>query len=690
MYNINHCSYEIIKILLKARTPISTFKIASQLDISRRVILYNLKYVDQWLNENNIILVKKPHYGIYLNISEEDRQSISNKLKKQMINSIYLSPTERVQIIILSLFVSDDPILIKDLVFLLNVSKSTILKDIDRVESWLASYNLDLVRRQHYGFKIKGSEKDWRIAIVDFLLDFFGTIPLLELCKGSKERFNLSIKNKGIPDNKYLNILENFEWNFSKQFVDEISYNLGHDFTDDSYITLIINIAIMIDRIKKGRIIDLELDIHKRIENSKEWKIIKNSIHKIESHIIYEVPFMEKAYLTTQILSSKFGVSLQNFEENNSIETDFPEVLEVVNNILSEASTYLYPSLKVDQYLKKSLLLHFSSALNRLNYGFAIQNPLLSEVKKQYPYIFKIALRSVVPLEQQLGRKIPEEEVGFIAMYLGAAMERLSAITKTRFKAWVVCGEGIATAWLLVSKIRSEFPEIEIVEVMSLMEASQKLETFCDADLIISTVPFETKIIPVITVKALITKEDKIQIGEYLKKCFGNRSTQSIDIKNENITLIDLIKPETIKLNVIASSWQEVVEKAGTPLIENGSIEPHYVTAIKEVIYKYGPYMVIAPGVILLHANPNDGVNQVCMSLISLKSSVNFGQTNDCLVDLVFTLGAIDNTSHLTALSQLAAIVDDPPKLQFLRSASFKSSIINLIRTYQKSIRLAQ
>jgi mannitol/fructose-specific phosphotransferase system IIA component (Ntr-type) len=83
-----------------------------------------------------------------------------------------------------------------------------------------------------------------------------------------------------------------------------------------------------------------------------------------------------------------------------------------------------------------------------------------------------------------------------------------------------------------------------------------------------------------------------------------------------------------------------------------------------------GPYIVIAPGIAMPHARPEDGVKQVCMSLITLKEPVKFGNETNDPVKLVIEFGAIDNHTHLQALSQL---------MNLFTSKKYTESVINTL-----------
>jgi mannitol/fructose-specific phosphotransferase system IIA component (Ntr-type) len=109
--------------------------------------------------------------------------------------------------------------------------------------------------------------------------------------------------------------------------------------------------------------------------------------------------------------------------------------------------------------------------------------------------------------------------------------------------------------------------------------------------------------------------------------------------------------------------------------VDAGRILPGYVGAMKRVLKEMGPYAVIAPGIVLLHARPEDGVLQACLGLITLATPVSFGHSENDPVDLVFALGAVDKQAHVESLKQLALKLADAGTLQRIRSAKTVSQL---------------
>lgn len=139
-------------------------------------------------------------------------------------------------------------------------------------------------------------------------------------------------------------------------------------------------------------------------------------------------------------------------------------------------------------------------------------------------------------------------------------------------------------------------------------------------------------------------------------------------IDSNAIPLAKLMDPSTLKAKVAAGSWEDAVDHVGTLLVKAGRIRPSYILAMKRVLQEMGPYAVIAPGIVLLHARPEDGVLQACLGLITLATPVPFGHSENDPVDLVFALGAVDKEAHVASLKLLAEMLSNQKILQKIRS----------------------
>ena len=143
--------------------------------------------------------------------------------------------------------------------------------------------------------------------------------------------------------------------------------------------------------------------------------------------------------------------------------------------------------------------------------------------------------------------------------------------------------------------------------------------------------------------------------------------------------LYDLLTEDTVVVKASVLDWKDAIRKAGELLLNIAAIELRYIDAMIKFSEEHNAYIVIAPGIALAHARPEEGVKRTCLSLITLKEPVRFGPPQNDPVDLVVTLGAPDNKSHIKALEQLAEILIDQENVERIRNAQTKKDVLKII-----------
>ncbi len=93
------------------------------------------------------------------------------------------------------------------------------------------------------------------------------------------------------------------------------------------------------------------------------------------------------------------------------------------------------------------------------------------------------------------------------------------------------------------------------------------------------------------------------------------------------------------------------------PLLEKRStITAEYLTAIFAQREKFGPYFVLAPGIAMPHARPEEGAKGLGLSLLTLPQGVTFNSEDNDPVYTVVMLSAPDKHSHIELISELAEL----------------------------------
>jgi PTS system ascorbate-specific IIA component len=144
--------------------------------------------------------------------------------------------------------------------------------------------------------------------------------------------------------------------------------------------------------------------------------------------------------------------------------------------------------------------------------------------------------------------------------------------------------------------------------------------------------------------------------------------------------LAEYLNPDMIRLQVKAADWREAVRAGGQLLLEAGKCEARYVDAMVDAVETMGPYMVLAPGLALAHARPEDGVLELGMSIITLETPVEFGSEANDPVSLVISFGGVDKESHVGLLSALAKFLMVNENQVFLREATSIQEVLEAFR----------
>lgn len=139
--------------------------------------------------------------------------------------------------------------------------------------------------------------------------------------------------------------------------------------------------------------------------------------------------------------------------------------------------------------------------------------------------------------------------------------------------------------------------------------------------------------------------------------------------------LTDLVLPNYIRLDVVATDWKEAVIASCTPMVGT-AITEEYSNAILRSFEELGPYMVIAPGIAMPHARPENGVLSTAMGITVLKDPVKFGHQANDPVRLLVTLCATDSQEHLQAISELMELLGDNGRVQKLLDAKSVKEVL--------------
>jgi transcriptional antiterminator len=513
MVSLDSRSVRILKSLLGSDSVTTTSDIADLLGMSPRMVRYRLDKVENWLTGNGLTLHKESGVGLWVEGEEEKISRCQQDLQYISGYELILTPEQRHQILRFYLLLENTPTVATALEGRLGISRSTLFSDLEQVSDWMQRYEIEMVRKPGFGIQLVGKESQYRQAIVDTIIDHVGQEKLLYALIGGSQ--NISNHNPAfipIASSPIVTFLNSLQISHAYKMITRMEENIKVQFSDFSTVLLLLHISIMIVRIAQDKQVESSIAEVNVLTDHPYFPAVLEGLSSLGRELKIPISFSETAYLFSRLLMMEtFSAS----SDTVRFKLDELHILELVTQSLMEVDGLIgNPRLSENSQVVHELARVFEPFLERLSLNSNLQNPLLKEFMATHADLYHAAEIISQNLAERTGREIPPAEVGYIGMCLYSAVKKITSYPKT--KILVICTMGAVTSHLLAERLKSEFPELEIIDVMSVRKflANPILE----ADAIVSTeahLPVQTYL-PVFHVHPLLTEKDVRQIKIWL------------------------------------------------------------------------------------------------------------------------------------------------------------------------------
>ncbi|MBR9617813.1 BglG family transcription antiterminator, partial [Staphylococcus aureus] len=173
-----------------------------------------------------------------------------------------------------------------------------------------------------------------------------------------------------------------------------------------------------------------------------------------------------------------------------------------------------------DSILQQNLYNHFSKAYLRITQNIYLNNPLVIEIKKLYPFVFNTLFEAIDKLAIDTDIEMSEDEIAFLTIHFQAAIERR---TKTQLNVVIACYYGLGVSNFLETKINNLSEELSVINTIKLESITHY--HFDNVDLLITThdIPKQTlnilpKHLTTIKVAPLFSEDDRHKIRHVVKQ----------------------------------------------------------------------------------------------------------------------------------------------------------------------------
>ena len=488
----------IARSLLGEPDVASIEQLAGTLQLTHRVVRYNLPSVESYFADRGLVVRRQRGVGIWVEGEPLTRRRILDELDAAPGPAV-LGADERQSRVLLALL-DAAPLAVRSesLEGSLGVSRPTVRRDMLVAEHWLEQHRLHLRRLPGVGLAVRGSELEVRAGLLALVLE---RVPGDELA--ARTSGNGPTREPGSTG------LGAYVGHLALPLVRRILAEELRDVDegDPSIISAALSIAIVVDRVRANH----------------PARLGRGRLRSLLDH-----PMSEAAQRITLAIGERLEVALAPPEAAaitesllGVVELTAPlaapdaHVVELVDRLVEAAAARLHVAIADDVLLRANLTEHVRRLRVRLRYSLPAGNPLQDEVRHRYPDVYAAAEEILAGLGSLDGAPIPVEEVGFLTMYLAGSLERHRLQPKVRVT--VVCPAGMATVWILVSRLLAEFPQAEVVQVISktAFEGASDLRT---TDLMISTVRLEglSADMPAVVVNPLLLDRDVRRLARYL------------------------------------------------------------------------------------------------------------------------------------------------------------------------------
>ena len=520
----------ILQICLESNDYVSIDELSSLLQISKRTVFREVQDTAYILKPFELTLQSKTKKGLYIEGSKEQKEILYQKLQAEKMG--YLKKEERHKLLIFEILKENKIQKLYYYAELFQVSQATISNDLDILDGWFDTYDLKVSRTPGLGIELLGSEENYRRALTSILAESiynkqdetiapYDTNFLLKQIFMDDKNGILSLLNQNILE-RILCLFHQYE-----EDLDLMRY------AQSSYIGLIIHLSIAIDRILKNEKLQDNEYIVEMMKDDYSYQQAQNMCIYLEKEFDIQIPEVEISFIAMHMKGAKLT---QNAFDDGAIEIAMykeEELFVLIHKMVDTLPTPYNVMLKSDNELLQGMIAHLRPTLVRLSHHMPIYNPLLTQLKELHKEIYKHSRIACTCITELYGYKVPEDEVGYIAMHFGAAIEReeKKAIVSRDIHIGIVCSSGIGVSAMLLARLEKVCDEYVYFETFSIEDIRKKT---LECDLLVSTFTFETQE-EVILVNPLLPKNDvqKLQDAIARKRRTIKKSKTIVGVKSE-------------------------------------------------------------------------------------------------------------------------------------------------------------
>lgn len=502
---LNERQILILRTLLLNHKAVNYSELSDLCGCSSKTIQRDVKKLEEAGKELKFILKRESGQGILLECDSQAR----NRLNEMAFSSDKLtagaSVEDRRNRIYLDLLLnSPNPTSIRSLSEKYFVGSSSIVNDLSAVEQRAASSGL-VMKKSHEGTYLQGNELTIRNEVAYLLNAIQIGMAGVQTAQNRLNRETRMVL-EGIYGSEHLAYVE--------QCVSAIEESIDVILSDTYYVNIVTHILIAMERMKNKRFINEGSVISEKDRNEVIFDKINRCVSDFSTHVGIDFPPNEIDYIYTHFMGCGVGELPSREVIAQTLQASNREVLNFCSELIQNMEKETSYSFANDSNLFYSLLLHVNSMITRIKYNVRIICLLKEKTIKEYPKMYATVKNVTLELKKKYFKEgfISDDEICYLCLYFQLALED----RRSPQKVLLICSTGVGTSHILKKRVQKIFPDLQIVDVISLRQLSKR--DISKIDLIITTVKIDEEInCPSVLVSVLMDQRDVDEVKKRLR-----------------------------------------------------------------------------------------------------------------------------------------------------------------------------
>lgn len=547
MILLDQTSCDLLKYLIQLEEPETIMTISRATNQSRRKIYYHLEKINDALADVGEVISSRPRVGIVL--TAHQKELCQALLEGVDFYSYVMSMTERMQLTVLYICIAKERVTIEKLMELTEVSRNTVLNDLNEIRNQLASeqYQVNLASTKAQGYFLKCHPLN-KIQYVHSLL--------YHIFVEGNHSFVMILTEK-IKEFIGEDLLLSDELqDFLNQRVQDVEQDLGKKINRHEIKFMLQVLPYLLLSCRNMALNEEEQEDLKReftlIRKRIEYQAAKNLNSNLQATFGLQLNDIEISLLAVLLLSYRKDRDI------HATSQDFVQLKEAIDEFIWRFEVSSHFEIENKEDLLRNLLTHCKALLFRKTYGILSKNPLTRQIKEKYADLFAVTKSCSVILEEAWLISLTDDEVAYLALHMGGFLKHNRAEKQDAKRIYLVCDEGVAVQKLLLKQCLYHLPNENLSAVFT-TEQFKSVEDILNVDLLITTNDGLETTLPTIQVQPILDYEDVLNITSFVKD--QTLSTKGVRFSQDLERLLSQYLKDSTRTQELKNKIQKLVNE---------------------------------------------------------------------------------------------------------------------------------